>query len=285
MSFSFYTDLAWERQRASEELGGCRYKEEALGLCRLHTLHVDTEECGAALGCSVGCYRTLFFPSAATLGSKEIQEVTFHLADLLRQTKLPHPKRVLVVGLGNRAVTADSLGPQVAGGVHATAHLKEEAPHIFSALDSAEIAVFVPDVTANSGLATSPLVAAVAELFSPDLVIAVDSLAAHGIERLGRTVQITDAGITPGAGVGNNKMALCQEDLPCPLLSIGAPTVCTPATLLHKASRSFSEEELEDLCKETAHLFLSPQDADLTTKRLAEVIAGAINRAFGVADL
>ncbi len=282
MSFSLCTDLAYERHRASEALDGCRYKEEPLGLCRLHTLWVDTEECGAALGCSIGCYRTLFFPSVTTLGEGEMKEIVSALAALLRQADIPRPKRVLVVGLGNRAVTVDALGPQAAGKIYATAHLKQSAPDLFPALDCAEIAVFTPDVTANSGLLTAPLVSAVARLFSPDLVIVVDALAARGLERLGTTIQVTDAGITPGAGVESGGIPLHRTDFPCPLLSIGAPTVCTPATLLREAGEALSDEVFERLQKETERFFLSPRDADSATRRLAEIIAEAVNRAFGV---
>ena len=285
MPFSSHTDLAYERHRASGDLEGCRYKEEPLGLCRLHTLHVDTEACGAALGCTVGCYRTLFFPPVTTLGEDETEQIAATLAVLLRQAETPQPKRILAVGLGNRAVTVDALGPQAAGGIHATAHLKGTAPDLFSALHCAEIAVSAPDVTANSGLETAPLVSAIAQFFAPDLVIAIDALAAHGLERLGTTVQISNASITPGAGTRSGGLPLCGEDLPCPILSIGAPTVCTPATLLREASEGLPAEALERLQKETEGFFLSPQDADTATERLAKIIATAINHAFGVPHL
>ena len=285
MPLSPYTELAYERHRANEGLDGCRYKEEPLGLCRLHTLYVDTKECGAALGCGIGCYRTLFFPPVTELSVEELESISSTLATLLQEADFPQPKRVLVVGLGNRAVTVDALGPQAAKGVHATAHLKESTPALFSALHCAEIALFTPDVTANSGFPTAPLVSTVARFFSPDLVIAIDALAAHGLERLGTTIQITDAGITPGAGIKSGAFPLKKEDIPCPLISIGAPTVCTPLTLLQEAGGDLSEEELDRLQKETEGFFLSPRNADSATDRLAAIIADAINAAFGVPHL
>ena len=292
---NIYTDLAYERYKTNPDLPGCRYEEEALGLCHLHTLYIENEEAQRATGCTVGTYRTLFFPSIATAGEYELEEIIEHLASLLaRKTKKllgeDHVgKRILIAALGNRNMTADAVGPRAADGVCATAHLKECKPDLLNRLHCAEIALLSPGTLAQSGIESAELITAAADLFHPHLVIAIDALAARATERLATTIQITDTGISPGAGIGNPRAALSHATLGCPVISIGAPTVVNAATLtmdlLDRIRGKISKNERERLAAVARDFFVSSREADIISTRYATVIAQAINRTFGVPHL
>ena len=146
---------------------------------------------------------------------------------------------VLVVGLGNRGMTPDSIGPRAADHVLATRHLSEagDIPHgLFT-----PVAVLQPGVLGTSGLESAEAVEAVAEKLRPRLIVAVDALAAAEPERLCRTLQISDAGIVPGSGVGNHRAALDRQTLGIPVIAIGVPTVIDAAAFCPGDENTFRE--------------------------------------------
>lgn len=291
------TDLAYERHGAKKAgVPGCHYAEGPFGTCRLHTLRIETEEAAKEVGCAVGTYRTLFFPPLPSAGDEEREGVVECLSSLLSDfseallgQRDGKGKRILVAGLGNRAMTADAVGPLAADEICATAHLRENEPKLLAHLGCAEIAVVTPGVMAQSGMESAALVKAAAGAFTPHLTILIDALAARSVDRLATTVQLSDTGLSPGAGIGNLRAAIDRQSLGCPIITIGTPTLTDAATLardfLERIGAAPAEEEEKRLFAAAGGFFVCLRDADAVSTRYATVIARAINRAFGIPEL
>lgn len=139
---------------------------------------------------------------------------------------------ILTVGLGNRAVTSDSLGSRVVDELWITRHLEEASP---------KISGIIPGVMAQTGMESAQIVRAIVAETEPQLVIAIDALAARSVSRLGTTIQITDTGIQPGSGVGNHRHSLTKESLGVPVIAIGVPTVVSAAAIVYDTVQSLTE--------------------------------------------
>ena len=278
------TDLACERRKADLSLPGVAYAEETRGGLRWERLRILSAEGEKSIGRPKGTYLTLTVPRMDGLDEGEKREIAQALADKLTdlsQNALGKlPESLLVVGLGNEALTPDAVGPLTARAVHATMHVKETDEAAFRAWDCAAIAVLTPGVTAQSGMDAAETVAAVCRKIKPDLVIAVDALAARATERLGCTVQLSDTGISPGSGVGNHRIALNEKTVGAPVLAVGVPTVTD--------SRVFFAEEAErrglsgEVDWTKAGMFVSPKEIGEIADGAADLIGSAINTAFGV---
>ena len=244
-------------------------------------LTVASPEGAKALGKPEGIYVTLtphallrreegaFETAAATLGRQ--------LRSLLG---LSPEAAVLVVGLGNEAVTPDSLGPRTMRHVLATRHLKEALPETFGAFR--RVAVLETGVLGNTGLESAELVRAVTEKLRPDAVIAVDALASRKLGRVCRTVQLTDTGIIPGAGVGNRRAALNRETLGIPVLALGVPTVVDAATLAADltARAGMGRPAPEDFGRHAFEMILTPREIDERIARAARLLGYGIDLAL-----
>ena len=214
-------------------------------------------------------------------------EIAAHLRQLV---DLKEEKSILVIGLGNQAITADSLGPHVIDNLRMTRHIireygikgtGEEKMHRISGL--------IPGVMARTGMETSEIVQGVAAETKPDVVIAIDALAARSTRRLNRTIQITDTGIHPGSGVGNHRHGLTEENLHVKVIGIGVPTVVDAATIVHDAmahlldalDEAEQKEFLEEMISPHLHsMFVTPKDVDETVKYLSYTISEGLNQAF-----
>jgi len=174
------------------------------------------------------------------------QELSGQLMKLLEGKNAEH---ILVVGLGNREVTADAVGPLTVDGLLITRHyFLEESVREAVGKKYRRVSAFVPGVMAQTGMETMELIKGVVEEIKPDVVLAVDALAAGSPKRLNTTIQLTDAGISPGAGVGNNRKELNETSLGCPVIAIGVPTVLDAVTI---AKEEVSEDSnvIEDTPK------------------------------------
>ncbi len=137
------------------------------------------------------------------------------------------------MGLGNREVTPDALGPYVVDNMMITRHIiKEYGQYAFGNKATSQISGIVPGVMAQTGMESGEIVRGVIEETKPDIVIVVDALAARSVKRLNRTIQITDTGINPGSGVGNHRHAINKESMGIPVIAIGIPTVVDAATIV-----------------------------------------------------
>ena len=180
------------------------------------------------------------------------------------------PVRILVVGLGNRDLTPDSIGPRAADRVVATMQIMNYDTERFDSLECSEIAVMTPGVSAKSGLDALDWVVGISERLHPDVIFAIDALASRSPDRLGRTVQISDTGIFPGSGVGNTRAEISKRKLGIPVIAIGVPTVMD--------SRHFSSDGI--ITGEP--MFVSPREIDGIVDSAAKIISGGINQAFGL---
>ena len=224
------------------------------------------------------------------------REISEKLAEHLKTLMGEGEKSVLIVGLGNREVTPDALGPYVVQNVRITRHLIRE----YGAASLGEeqmnpISGIVPGVMAQTGMETVEIVKGVVKQTHPDLIIAVDALAARSTKRLSRTIQITDTGINPGSGVGNHRNGLNRQVIGIPVIAIGVPTVVDAASIVNDTMenmvRALDEEdgtEKYHLIKERipSHLntmFVTPKDIDETVKRLSYTISEGLNIALQLA--
>jgi spore protease len=278
-----YTDLASERRRANPDCKGVEYVKEIVGELVWERIKITSEEGERSIGRPMGIYDTLnmeradMLDGAATENSTdEISRELCYLTDVLGI----EADNILVVGLGNRSLTSDSLGVLTCDKIKPTRHIKEYDRHLFSRLECSQISVISPGVMAKTGLDSVDTVAAVCERLSPDLVIAIDAIATSSYERLGSTVQITDAGICPGSGLFNVNRALNKRTLGTPVISIGVPTVIDARVLYQGGS---VEENLEK-SKNTAisQMFVSPKEIDEIVNHSSQIIANAINQSFGI---
>ena len=192
--------------------------------------------------------------------------------EIRTQLAMEPEESVLVVGLGNPDITPDAVGPLAAECVLVTRHLKTRLPEEFAAFRP--VSVFRTGVLGTTGIESAALVRGVVSLVRPDRVIAVDALSAREAARLCRAVQITDAGIVPGSGVGNARSALTEETLGVPVVAVGVPTVVDARTLC--ADLSGAEVDLP----EDTELFVTPRDIDTRVRDSARLVGYAIDLAL-----
>ena len=199
-------------------------------------IEITDEEGERAFGKPRGRYVTLEVQGVIEQRNGIKERAAAALADeLAKFVKHDYYLKALVVGLGNEKVTPDSLGPHTADKVKITSHLFE----IFECdgdWDYSNVCGFNPSVTGITGLETAELIDKVVSLARPDVVLAIDALAAKDIKRLSTTIQICDTGIMPGAGMGNRRKEISRKTVGCPVISIGVPTVIDARTLIMDAA-------------------------------------------------
>ena len=219
---------------------------------------------------------------------REISEkLALHLKKLIH---LEREQSILVVGLGNSAITADSLGPHVVDNLYITRHMiREYGLKSMGKERMHRVSGIIPGVMAQTGMETSEIVQGIVAETKPDVVIAIDALAARSTRRLNRTIQITDTGINPGSGVGNHRVGLTEENLQVKVIGIGVPTVVDAATivrdsmahLLDALEETEQKEFLEEMISPHLHtMFVTPRDVDETVKYLSYTISEGLNIAF-----
>ena len=196
---------------------------------------------------------------------------------------------VLVVGLGNREVTPDALGPNVIGNLYITRHiLREYGQYAFPEKKVASISGIVPGVMAQTGMEAAEILSAIINQMKPDLLIVVDALAARSINRLNKTIQITDTGIAPGCGVGNNRKVISKETMGIPVIAIGVPTVVDAFTIVNDSITNYlsglkmTEEEVElfiegFLNSEEKNMIVTPKNVDEAVHKIGKIISDAVN--------
>ena len=211
----------------------------------------------------------------------------------------------MVIGLGNRNITADALGPLTVGSVLVTRHLLEYMPEeIDSRLRS--VCAISPGVLGITGIETVEIVRGLAEHIHPSLIIAVDALCSRRMERINTTIQLTDTGIIPGAGIGNRRMSINRDSLGIPVIAIGVPTVVDAATIvsdtidmiienlkenagesrpIYKMLEVIAAEDKFGLIKQvlTPHFgdfIVSPKEVDTAVSSISDIIANGINIAL-----
>ena len=271
-----YTDLACERRRVDPAEEGVRYKKEYAACGLWERIEITSKAGEKSIGRPMGFYDTLLLPRMdlcdADTVSDAITEISGELIALTEKMRVI-PERILVVGLGNASLTPDSVGTEAARQVKPTSPLKDFDESMFLKLACSEISVIRPGVLHETGIDTLSAVRGIAERISPDLIIAIDALAARSAERLGTTVQISSTGITPGGGIGAPKMPINQSTAGAPVIAIGVPTVMD--------SDYFLVDEMRRPEGRSA-MFVAPKEINEIVAVAADIISGGINRAFGL---
>lgn len=297
MGLQVRTDLALEAketvQKPDEEIRGVRVEEEKDGEKEIYITRVmiETKNGAKIMGKPMGTYITLEAPNMATPDEDYHREISEKVAGQIREL-LPDEKEelsVLVVGLGNRDVTADALGPNVADQLHITRHVvREFGKAAYNRNKMHMISAIVPGVMAKTGMETCEIIRGVVEQTKPDVIIAIDALAARSTKRLNRTIQITDTGVQPGSGVGNHRHALTQESLGIPVIGIGIPTVVDAGTIVGDAVEQVEREMLfcSDMhslkMAELQNMYVTTKDIDDVVNRLSYTVSEAINIALEI---
>lgn len=312
-SYPIRTDLALESQerlqKNKKEVRGVRFfeKKEENGVV-VSTVLIETENASAAMGRPKGTYVTIEAPEMIEEDEGYHRDISMELARILREMlpvktvekdlKKGLEVSVLIVGLGNRDVTPDALGPRVVDNLFITRHIINEfGQYAFADEDVSRVSGIVPGVMAQTGMECVEILRGVVKETKPDFVITVDALAARSVKRLGRTIQLTDTGITPGSGIGNHRNALNKKSVGVPVISLGVPTVVDAATIVSDAMTTFIEAmSLSDLQKLDEHerqelarellspqlngLFVTPKNIDDSIKQLSFLISEGLNIAL-----
>lgn len=280
------TDLAleakqiWENSaRKTTRLEGVIAREEQGDGYHITEVEVINSAGEKALGKPRGKYVTLELPQLCRREKADYYSAAELVAEqLLGLMELAPDAPVLVVGLGNRAMTPDAVGPKAMESLLVTRHLTQNMPQQFGMLRP--VTALITGVMGDTGMESGELVLAVTKRLKPAAVIAVDALAARSTDRLFTTVQLTNTGISPGSGVGNHRMALDKKTLGVPVIGVGVPTVVDAATLcmdlLEQAGVAVGEAEKI----QQKGLFVTPRDVDSSADTVSKVLGLGISRAL-----
>lgn len=282
-SFAPRTDLACEAGRPE---AGTRSRTVTVGTAPVTVTRSRETDGGRFV--TVAC-------GSLTQREAELEELSRLLADELVALatcmlgRAPTPSlRVLVVGLGNDQITPDAVGPGTVARLSVTRHLKECRGELYHALACCELSALVPGVLGRTGMEAADLVRQAATGVGAELVVAVDALAARSCQRLAATVQLSDRGISPGAGIGNMRAAVDRETIGCPVLALGVPTVVDSTTLVLDALEQAgmradtNDPALRRVLESGRSFVVSPSDCDRVVQLTCRLLARALDMAFGI---
>lgn len=283
------TDLAVEaREIAGENVSGVEFKSYKENNLSISKLKVKNQKAKLSLGKEIGTYITIELPSL-TDNFSETDKRLITIGDEIRRL-LPVNGLVLVVGLGNTEITPDSLGPKASSRILATRHISGEIARATGLDRLRPVAVIQSGVTGQTGIETGEYIMSIVKRIKPTAVVAIDALASRRLERLGCTLQISDTGISPGAGVGNHRTKINQETIGVPVIAIGVPTVVDIQTLASDLLDNEYTKQTQKLIRpNNREMIVIPREIDLLTERASRLIGFALNGAlqneFDLADL
>ena len=188
-----------------------------------------------SLNKKIGEYISISFNNVEDQKNRDIlkEVLTDSLTKMINRYQLKENGKILVVGLGNEDFTADALGPMAAKEVIVTSHLFSVEGYEVKA-GTRSVSLLTPGVMGQTGLETADIVKSVCDFYKPALVIFIDALATRSMSRVNRVIQITDTGIAPGSGIGNNRKALNQDYLSTPCICIGVATVVGVSSIVNE---------------------------------------------------
>ncbi|NCB93817.1 MAG: GPR endopeptidase [Clostridia bacterium] len=301
-SYRVRTDLAVESKEKFEkdnvEIEGVEIYEEYEENLDLRTtiVKIVTDHGAKVMEKPKGVYITMEAPNLVVPDEDYHREISVKFAGHLRKLiGLEKEKSILVVGLGNREITPDALGPRTVSNLKITRHIVKEYGKAGMGKEQVHmVSGLIPGVMAQTGMETTEIIKGVIDEAKPDVIVAIDALAARSMKRLNCTIQITDTGINPGSGVLNFRNGLNEESLGIPVIGIGVPTVVDAATIVHDAvshlldslEESEMEEFLSDIITPRLHsMFVTPKDVDETVKMLSFTISEGLNQAMNRVEL
>lgn len=307
--FNFRTDLALERRdiyksinKLANEIDGIETEGEKITEeISVSKVKITNENGANAIGKPIGNYITIDIKKLKIATEEQIQKIAEVLSSELKNVIGQHVNEkedILVVGLGNIYVTPDALGPRVINEIDITRHLLTYAPEYLDE-NTRPVSAIAPGVLGTTGIETLEILKGIVDNIKPKLIIAIDSLASRSIERISSTIQISDTGIVPGAGVGNTRKELSKDTLGIPVIALGVPTVVELATLvsdgidifidrlqekaesndyLNKLQQDDKYEEVKDALNVGEYnMIVTPKEIDDLIENMKDVVARGIN--------
>ncbi len=257
------TDLIAEiKQDTSGDIEGVNSYEETVNDVNISTVKISSDAASNILQKPKGIYCTVQFPRLDFVCDTD--DITAATVKALKTVFKNDIKNALVVGLGNTDITPDALGPFACDRVLATRHLSDKLKHDLGLDELKSVCCLTPNVLGKTGIESYDLIVAAANKINPDIIIAVDALAARDPERLCRTIQISDSGICPGAGVNNSRKELSKKTIGIPVIAVGVPTVID-------ANSFFDGQEISE------NMMVTPKEIDLLIEKSADILSRALN--------
>lgn len=309
--YNFRTDMAVERNEIykkqnslAEEIDGIENANKIIKDIEISKVKITNENGATALGKPVGNYITLDVKEIKNADEERIEEIAEIMADELRNVIGEHVSDtddILVVGLGNRYVTPDALGPKVVPEIEVTRHILEYMPKIMPE-DTRSVSAISPGVLGITGIETMEILNGIVQNIKPKMLIVIDALATRKLERISSSIQIADTGIVPGAGVNNARKEISINTLGIPVIAIGIPTVVDLATITNDCINIFIEnlqqkamsnstlnelkekdnyEEIKEaLIPKDYNIIVTPKEIDKLIDNMSEIVAKGINKSL-----
>lgn len=287
----YRTDLAMERAADYPDIAGVCIESTQLEHCACCEVRIESAQAAQKLQKPCGRYITLEIPPVQQLSQPARSSISDALAQQLRPL-LPMDGDILVIGLGNRHITSDSLGTQAVESLLVTRHLREHLPASLRGRLRG-VCALSPGVLGITGIETADLVRGVVAHTHPSAVIAIDALSAREVQRIGTVIQITDTGIQPGSGVGNHRADITADSMGVPVIALGVPTVVYGGVIIRDALQQMQREEtavqqdelIETLCQRIfeqplGELVVTPREIDQLIAALAQLIGMGLNMAL-----
>lgn len=293
----FRTDMADERVKICKEEGKVEgISAEDINVndkIKVTKVKVLNEKGKEKIGKEIGTYITIEVKNIEIISKDELEKVSKVMSQQIKELIKPY-KSILVVGLGNIDTTVDSIGPKVIKDLEITRHLKKYAPELVKE-NAKEISGIAPGVLGTTGIETGEILKGIVEKIKPEAIIAIDALISRDISRLFKTIQISNTGITPGAGVGNKRKEISINTMGVPVIAIGVPTLVEAATIVADSidliANQFDEfKELKSATKEEKYrlikavlepskfnLAVTPKEVDDLVENMKLIIAHGIN--------
>jgi spore protease len=275
------TDLALEaREFVDEKEEGVVVKEEEQDGIKISEIKILNQKAAKKMNKPIGTYITAEL-APLTDNLRDGDSKAEYIGKLI-EPLLPKEGTILIAGIGNETITPDALGPKSADNILATRHITGELKRSLGLSGLRSVAVLAPGVLGQTGIETGELIKSVVESIKPSAVIAIDALASRSLSRLGCTIQISDAGISPGSGVGNHRLSLNKETMGIPVIGIGVPTVVDAQTLalelIPEAKLSYQQKGL--VSPRGEQMIVTPREIDLLIERASRLVGMSLNCAL-----
>lgn len=290
-SIFFRTDMAVERRdlyknanKLEDEIDGIECDEENQEDIKITRVRITNEKGEKALQRRIGNYITIDLKKLNNITMEQEQKIIDCFSKELKVIIDKHIKKydeILIVGLGNEYATPDSLGAKVVQNIEITRHIKIYLPNAIDK-NTRSVSAITPGVLGTTGIETVEIVKGIVDNIKPKLVIAIDSLCSKNIDRINKSIQISDTGIVPGGGVGNKQEELSEETLGIPVIGIGIPTVLDAATIvldtLKACSVNVSEDRIVDEMKlNNFNFIVTPKEIDSLIDSMTNIVSEGIN--------
>lgn len=287
----FRTDMAVERRdlyknanKLEDEINGIECEEEKIDDITVTRVKIKNEEGEKALQRKIGNYITIDIKKINNITTEKEQKIISVFSTELSEIIKKHVKdneEILIVGLGNLYATPDSLGAKVVQNIEITRHIKIYLPNAIDK-NTRSVSAITPGVLGTTGIETVEIVKGIVDNIKPKLVIAIDSLCSKNIDRINKSIQISDTGIIPGGGVGNRQEELSKDTLGIPVIGVGIPTVLDAATIvidtLNVCDINISENEIVDKMKlNNFNFIVTPKEIDALIDNMTNIVSEGIN--------